>query len=243
MSKKIRKWITIEGTHIPLDQHGRPLSKVGKWIFAKTKVGNIGHDIFKPPEGMKCGKDVLDAIPFDMNEKQKRAFRLYSVDKNSRAMNARVNRAIYRNQDIPQAYAAQTEIIRDYFLDERHRTTAPIRVYRGLREKYAKDILETGEFNGKALNSTSFSEKVAKRFAREALESEDSGKLVMLVMDVPIGYPAANVASIARHKNEDEVLLPENVLAKMIGKKKEVNNTVYIHLQVLPWEGPVKRED
>ena len=105
--------------------------------------------------------------------------------------------------------------MQEYMLS--HRLPEAVRLYRGVSPHDYPELMalpdgkiEGNEITSKGFCSTSTKAEVAIGFAGSKAERLGADKGLILVFDVPAGYPAANISECSAKKSQNEIVLPMN---------------------------------
>lgn len=219
--KKIAYWKTIRGNKVPFDKDENPLSEVGKKI-----VG-----IKRKDPGVKSGRDAHNSAKSHKTPKGSEALFEYTKDGKD-GLNVRLNKGLrakrqHFGDDEQSRWALWEQLASSSIKD-------PIRVYRGLSEKYGKPVLDTYEYSDEAYLSTSTSRARARRYSAKSKKARDNKtEKYVLVIDLPKGYNGISVSDITAKKKDKEILLKAGIELKVFNVYySDATGTNYIQCEL-----------
>lgn len=153
------------------------------------------------------GRDARESAVFSgITQRQIDAVGRYSLDGDD-GDNVAINN-YYRNlksantAKLEKRYI-ETDLALSEMFDQAGGIKQPIRVFRGIKRKYADGYTKTGVYSDEAYGSCSYDIRIAAHYSKE--------ERTIIVMDLPVGTRAVSIDAWSEYPFEREILLDHGI--------------------------------
>lgn len=171
---------------------------VVRWSEEIERVG-----LSKADQDILEGREARESVVFSgITRGQIVAVGRYSQDGDD-GDNVAINKYYRSQKNATPTRLEEQHIATDFFLsqmfDQAGGIKRPIRVFRGIKRKYAKGYLQTGIYADAAYGSCSYDIRIAAHYSKD--------ERTIVVMDLPVGTRAVSIESWSEYPFEREILL------------------------------------